>query len=466
MSATDQTARAERPALPLDAVAVRPAPTLALVWALAALAMASAPVSMAATWIASSTYHHAALAVPAALYLLWRARATLRPAETSLVGAAAVGFFAALWLVAQAARVNVAEQLAFVSVLIALFATVYGLANARRAALGLGFLYFAVPFGESLRPLLQQSAAQVVAGALSLVGVPTARDATLITTSAGRFVIADACAGLNFLLAAAFVATLFSAIAFRRWRRRAAFIALALVLAVAANLLRAFLVIYLATTTPLGMAFAADHAWFGWTLYAAFLFVLMLIGRTWRDAPPPPAGPSPGFAARRPYPIALAAVVVVAAAGYGALIVSRPAPQSVATVSPGSDWRPLGDGVFTDGLSTISVLTIRPGGGLEPPGAVEATFGEDYRVVARDRIAGTSVVRTRLAGPEGRTQSATLATLVGDSLYLSRRDAALAAARARLAGAAPALAAVVVSSATADDATLARFVGDLSVDGR
>ncbi|MBY0421867.1 MAG: hypothetical protein K2Q06_06150, partial [Parvularculaceae bacterium] len=107
MSATASTQKADGPSLRLDAALARPEMLWIVAAAIAAIAMATAPLSMAATWIASSTYHHTALAIPASLWLLWRGRGALNAARPSLVGAAAVAGFAALWLVARAARVNI-----------------------------------------------------------------------------------------------------------------------------------------------------------------------------------------------------------------------------------------------------------------------------------------------------------------------------------------------------------------------
>lgn len=258
------------------------AATLVL-WAAASAAMPSAPGTMAATWASSSTWHHGFLVLPAAAWLIWRDRAAFEPARPSLLAAGAVALFGAMWAAAHAVGVNLGEQLAYVGVLAASFAAVYGLANASRAALGLGFLLFAPPSGESLAPLLQQGASVAVTALLGSVGVDVLRTGTVIETTAGRFVIAEACAGLNFLLAAGAVAVFYAAVAFAGWRKRAAFIAFAIAAALLANVLRAFLVILIATRTPLGMAFAHDHAAFGWAIYAVFLFALMAVGRALRD---------------------------------------------------------------------------------------------------------------------------------------------------------------------------------------
>lgn len=292
------------------AATIRKAPAAAQFAALAliaALAFPHAIGSMAGLWIQSSTYHHGFVVFPLAVWLVWRERDAFAPPAPSMAAALATGPLAALLLAGRAAGANIAEHLTFISLLICIFAVAFGVANARRASFSLAFLYFAAPFGSSLTPALQAATASSVVLLLAATGVVLERDGALIRTSAGHFEIADACAGLNFLLAALLVSAVFAGVAFRSWKKRLAFLALAAVTSLLANILRAFLVIFLATKTPLGMDFARDHAGFGWALYAAFLVGLIAIGRRLRDDPRPlAAAPNRLF---EPTPISRAVIV-------------------------------------------------------------------------------------------------------------------------------------------------------------
>lgn len=308
----DISANAMRGAAARLAREVRRAPAAALIALLvvvAALAFPHALGSMAGLWIESSTYHHGVVVFPLAAWLIWRERAAFEAPAPSLAAAAATVPLAALLLAGRAAEANIVQHFAFVSLLIILFAVVMGLANARRAAFGLVFLYFAVPFGETLTPALQSATAGAVVPLLAASGVALNRDGALISTAAGRFEIADACAGLNFLLAALLVAAIFAGVALRSWKKRFAFLAVAAAAALLANVLRAYLVILLATKTPLGMDFARDHAGFGWALYAVFLIGLIAIGRLERDEPTPSPQGAGAFMAR----IALTREAMIAA---------------------------------------------------------------------------------------------------------------------------------------------------------
>lgn len=308
---------------------IAPALQYAALALLAALLFSEAPTTMIGQWITSSTYHHGFVVFPVAAWLIWRERGAMTSPAPSRSAAFVLLPLCAIMLAGAAVGAAIVQHLVFISTLITLFAVVFGVENARRCAFGLLFLFLAAPFGESLKPALQALTAGAVAPLLAFSGVELDRDGALIRTAAGMFEIADACAGLNFLLAATLVSAAFAGVAFRFWRKRICFIALAAAAALAANILRAYLVILLATKTPLGMDFARDHAAFGWALYAVFLFALIAAGRSlrddWRNADSTPPSPAGAAAVISLPAIASAAIMTIAA-----LIAASGVPAEVA----------------------------------------------------------------------------------------------------------------------------------------
>jgi exosortase len=63
------------------------------------------------------------------------------------------------------------------------------------------YLFFLVPSGEFLVPKLQEFTASLAIGGLQIVGVPVYSDGIFIQIPEGAFVVAEACAGLRFLVA-------------------------------------------------------------------------------------------------------------------------------------------------------------------------------------------------------------------------------------------------------------------------
>jgi len=255
---------------------------------LAALAvvglMAPEAADMVRQWTWSSSYHHGWLAAPITLFLLADARdwRTHKP-RFDLLGLAPLLLGVALCLAGRALSAAIIGHVAVVIAIMGAAVLTLGRAYVLRSAGAFAFLIFMVPFGESLIPLLQGAAAVVVAALLNLAGMETSRDGVMLATSAGRFEMAESCAGLRFLLAALMVSALAAHLAFTSWRRKAAFVAGALVLAVIANWVRAFAIVAAATASDMGIGTGPEHVAFGWLLYVGLLFGLLLAARRFGD---------------------------------------------------------------------------------------------------------------------------------------------------------------------------------------
>ncbi|MEO1137428.1 MAG: exosortase A, partial [Pseudomonadota bacterium] len=302
-------------------------------------------MSMAQTWLSSSSYHHGIAVAPLAVWMIV-SRPRIAPA-TSPFSLVFVLLSAVLWVAGTAAGVALVTQFAFVSLLIAGAGTIFGAAALRLWVLPLLFLYFMVPFGQVLVPFLQQATAQTVIGLLTLFEMPASLDGVLITTPSGVFEIAEACAGLNFLLAALMIAWVYACQTLSTLRSRTVFLALALAVALMANFIRAFLLITIATLSDMKLAVGPDHLFIGLLFYGAIFFALFWIGGKLQR----PRGISPDHApvsAWRPWHggiAALALVPVVGASVFASTIVHAPSKlEARATLSPlnAPGWRILG----------------------------------------------------------------------------------------------------------------------------
>lgn len=282
-------------------------------------------LTMAQTWVSSSSYHHGVAVASLALWMILT-KPRINP-STSPLSLAAILPAAGLWLAGVAAGVALIEQVAFVSLLIAGAGAVFGAAALRLWALPLVFLYFMVPFGEVLVPFLQYATAQAAIAMLTLFGLAASIDGVLISTKAGVFEIAEACAGLNFLLAALMIAWVYACQTLSSVQTRLLFLALAVAIALFANFLRAFLLILAASLSDMRLAVGPDHLLIGLVFYGIIFFVLFWIGAKLQK----PAGISPDHApisARRPWRalVALAAFVpVIAASLFASMVIKAPA---------------------------------------------------------------------------------------------------------------------------------------------
>ena len=154
-----------------------------------------------------------------------------------------------------------------------------------------------------------------------------------IQTGAGRFEIAEACAGLNFVLAAIMVASVYAYLSFSTWRGRSTFFVFAVIVAFAANLLRAYALIAIATISDMQLAVGPDHVLMGLVFYGLVFAILLLTGERFatRKTAEQPAGVAnvddDDWTARY---VTLSLIVVATVGVYAALIVNRP----IATASP------------------------------------------------------------------------------------------------------------------------------------
>lgn len=314
-------------------------------------------LAMATTWWNTTTYNHGFLILPISLFLIWLRRAELRAMmpEQEPLALLAILAFSVAWLVGRAADVMLIQYLGLVGMIVALFLFAFGRHVTAKLAFPLLFLFFMVPIGDALIAPLQQFTAEFSVRLLRLIGIPVFHDGVLITIPNGLFEVAEACAGVRFLIANVVIATLFSYLAYTKWWKWVAFLAISFVVPIIANGIRAFGIILIAHLSDNRLAAGVDHIIYGWGFFAAVMIVLLLIGNLFADRPigefASPSAESdriPADAWHRRWRVsaAIAALLIVAAAPSYAFIVMRPPVTTVVAsgippeVNPG--WTRLG----------------------------------------------------------------------------------------------------------------------------
>ena len=266
--------------------------------ALAGVLVLAAPevADMVRQWTWSSSYHHGWLAAPIAIWLILDAKSWREtPLRFDALGLVILVLAAGLGLFGRLAEAAILGHAGVVAAILGAAVLTFGGAYVARSAFGFGFLIFMIPFGESLIPPLQGAASVAVATLLNLSGIETERQGFLLTTAAGQFEMAASCAGLRYLIAGAMVAGLAAHLAFRGWRRQALFVAGAIGLAIAANWLRAYLIVLAATVTDMRIGTGPEHVAFGWFFYFGMTLALLLFARKFGDrSRPPPMAPVAG----------------------------------------------------------------------------------------------------------------------------------------------------------------------------
>lgn len=271
------------------------------------------------TWDASTAYGHCWFVLPIALYLAWDRRAAavglaprpiLWPALLAIPGALA-------WLAAERVGIMEGRQLVAVGFLQLLFLAVLGWRLAWAFSAPLLYLFFLVPFGAFLTNDLQRFTAVFTDIGLQVSGIPYVMDQFTIEIPEGVFYIAEACAGLRFLIAAIAFGALYACLIYRSPWRRVAFMLASCVIPVIANGFRALGIIVLGHILGSSQAVAADHVIYGWVFFSTVILLLILAGLPFREDRGEPPAPQPDRAPPAAAAVWLAGVLLMAGAVIG-----------------------------------------------------------------------------------------------------------------------------------------------------
>lgn len=237
---------------------------------------------MATIWWTSSTFTHCLFILPLVGWLIWQRRgevARLTPRVwapgLALVAAAGGG-----WILGEAAGVSLIRHICLVVMLQASALTLLGPSVSRGLMFPLFYLFFLVPFGEELVPPLQTITAKLCMIFLGWAGIPAHIEGVFISTPTGYFEVAEACAGVKFLVAMVAYGALAANVCFRSWVRRIAFMALVLALPILANGIRAYGTIHISALTSNDFAAGFDHIIYGWFFFALVMVIVM--GIAWK----------------------------------------------------------------------------------------------------------------------------------------------------------------------------------------
>jgi exosortase A len=277
--------------------------------------------AMVAIWSRSDTFAHAFLVPPIALALAWRKRAELArvPASASPLWLVPLLGSSFVWLLAELAGVHAAAQAALVAMLVCTVPAVLGTRVARVLAFPLLFLFFSVPTGEFLIEPMMEGTADFTVAALRLSGIPVYREGLQFVIPSGNWSVVAACSGVRYLIASVMVGTLFAYLNFHSLKRRLAFVAVAIVVPIVANWLRAYMIVMLGHLSSNKLAAGADHLIYGWIFFGVVILLMFMIGARFVDAPAAAPVPPAGASAANGNPAAGSGPWLMAAAVIGAV---------------------------------------------------------------------------------------------------------------------------------------------------
>ncbi|MDR7271165.1 exosortase A [Pelomonas saccharophila] len=322
---------------------------LALAWGLLAVLYFATGAAMVEIWNRSETFAHAWVVPPISAWLVWRRRAELasitpKPAPLWLLALLPLGL---LWLLGDLAAANAATQFALLGMGVVLVPALLGNEAAGRITFPLGFLFFAVPFGDFLTPWLVDRTADFTVIALRATGIPVFREGTQFVIPTGSWSVVQACSGIRYLMASVMVGTLFAYLNYRSYKKRWVFVGVAILTPLVANWLRAYMIVMLGHLSGNKLAVGVDHIIYGWVFFGIIMLAMFMIGARWSDPDPEPVLAAPGEASttasrNRFVAVLVAAMLVVALpTGLRAQVEHAGAhgqPSLAAPSLPGMNW--------------------------------------------------------------------------------------------------------------------------------
>ena len=331
---------------------------LALLALAFAACYATVVVAMAGQWWSNTMYNYAFLIPAIAAYMVWierdrAARAVGGPSY--LTGLPVLAFGLVLLVIGRVGSLLILEEFSILPTLAGLVLLGGGLSLLRAVALPLAYLLFMIPFWEvliaRLHHPLQISSATIAEALLHAVRIPVHRTDTLLAIPAVTLEVAEACSGVNFLVAIAAIALPYVYLAVATTWRRILVAVFAIVVAMVSNGVRIALI---------GMS--QQYAWwddlhgpahvFHGMVVAVVGYGAMFVGAHYLGGAPPAAAAAATAPVRPAAPagartraLTSAAVILFIAAAFRVWVGAAP-PGTLHDLSELSvavgDWMPVG----------------------------------------------------------------------------------------------------------------------------
>jgi exosortase A len=342
------------------------------------------------------TYTHGYIVVLLVFWMIWRDRDRLAaaPAKSFLPALLLAVAGAIAWLVAYRAGLQIVHQAALPALAAVAVLTVFGWPVLRALAFPLAWLYLAIPVWDAILPLLNSISVFAVRFLLRVADVPAFFVNNRFEIPGGTFEIADGCSGVHFFVVALTVSLLYGEVNRDSTRTRVKLVVFALLLAMATNWIRIFIIVLAGYLTDMTHSLVVnEHYSFGWYMFAGMMVFYFLIVRRWPAPAAQPATPAgaPGDAVPRP---GLAvAILGLAIAPFMLLVDSnRATPAQLETAmrpdagaahaGPTPGWKPVfpnADATFTGAFGEVELQVAgfaSQGQGREVAGFSTSLLGE------------------------------------------------------------------------------------------
>lgn len=233
---------------------------------------------------AVAAYTHRIFVIPIFAVTVWTLRFELAalPIHAYWPGIVAIIGAGLLWLLGELTFIRIFTEAAVIMMIPLTVLTVLGFQWLWATSFPLFFLIFAIPVRGPLVDLQVSMTAKFTHIGLLASGFPVHREGHYFEVPSGKWSIAEACSGIEYLSACMMFTVLFAWTMYNSVQKRAIFIVGGIVVGITGNWLRAYLTIVIAHVSD-NRLLRQDHGTFGWLLFATLLFVYCWVGWYFRD---------------------------------------------------------------------------------------------------------------------------------------------------------------------------------------
>ncbi len=234
----------------------------------------------------NGAYAHGFAVMAVSIFMIWGLREKLRQAiiRPNLLATVLVFGFSLSWMIGILLGIRVVESMSFFLLIPSILIALTGFQFATRLWFPLAFLLVAFPVWELFLPYLQSLAATISYLLLKISGITVLKEDAYLIVPAGKFLVAEGCSGLRYLLAAMTFAGFFIYLErLTKWRA-AIFFLIVMCFAILANVLRISTVVFVGNMTGMQHPWVHDHMMLGWYIFAGMLLPVFWIGNRFGDA--------------------------------------------------------------------------------------------------------------------------------------------------------------------------------------
>ncbi len=244
-------------------------------------------ISMLDIWSNDRSFTHGYLILPISFYLIFQHHKKINTLKirNELKVSGIILLILTLWLIANITDINLIQHFSLVLLIWATIWMIFGREIYNIIAFPLFFLFFAVPAGNGLIPLLMDFTANFTVKLIELTGIPIYREGNFFSLPTGNWSVIEACSGVNYLIASLVLGTLYSYLTYTSYIKRTLFITACFIISIIANGIRAFGIVMIGHFSEMKYGTGGDHTFYGWLFYGIVITLLFYLGAKWADYP-------------------------------------------------------------------------------------------------------------------------------------------------------------------------------------